>query len=72
MKLQLDRTEVGGFVFEWLRGLTQADTGGAQIGECVAAARRIRDGDFASWTAAFAALAQKVNGQAQASGRVIW
>jgi hypothetical protein len=69
MKLQFDRTEVGGFVFELLRGLTQADTGGAQIGECLAAARSIRDGDFASWTAAFAALAQHVSAQARASRR---
>jgi len=69
MKLQPDRAEVGGLVFERRRGLTQADTGGAQAGEGAAAARRIRGGGLASWTAPCAALAHQIDGQARASRR---
>ena len=46
MKLQPDRAEVGGLVFERRRGLTQADAGGAQAGEGAAAAPRMRRASF--------------------------
>jgi pimeloyl-ACP methyl ester carboxylesterase len=74
MRLALDHTDVGGFVFEWLRGLTQEETGGALVGECLGAANAIREGDFSSWTSVWASLAKGLSEQAtlsQRSGRSV-
>jgi pimeloyl-ACP methyl ester carboxylesterase len=74
MKLRLADTGVGGFMFEWLRGLTQEETGGALLGECVAAANAIRDGDFSSWTRTWSLLANSLSEQAtlsQKSGHLV-
>lgn len=67
MRLKLADTGVGGFMFEWIRGLSQAETGGALLGECIAAANAIRDGDFASWTTVWAGLADSLVEQATLS-----
>lgn len=67
MRLRLDHTAVGGFTFEWMRALSQEASGGALLGECVAAANAIRDGDFASWTKVWAELAERIFAQGSAA-----
>jgi pimeloyl-ACP methyl ester carboxylesterase len=48
MKINLQST-IGGFNFELLRTLSYQATGGAELGECLATAGRIREGSFDSW-----------------------
>lgn len=52
---------------DWLfrRVLLAVGEKGAEIGECLAAARKIRDGNTADWIAAWAELGQRVDGIAQ-------
>jgi pimeloyl-ACP methyl ester carboxylesterase len=69
MRLKLADTDVGGFIFEWLRGLTQEETGGALLGECLGAANAIREGDFSNWTKVWASLAKGLFEQATTSQR---
>ena len=64
MNLKLTNTIVGGFVYEWLRGLGQMETGGALLGECLSAANAIHDGDFASWIRVWKNLANNLTEQA--------
>lgn len=58
MKLDPAATGVGGFYYEWLRGVSQGVVGAADLGECLTTVGQIRDGNFASWTAAWQARAQ--------------
>jgi hypothetical protein len=37
------------FEAQWLRAVGHSAAGGAEIGECLAAARRIREPDAESW-----------------------
>jgi pimeloyl-ACP methyl ester carboxylesterase len=48
------------FSFELLRALGYASYGGADIGECLATASRIVEGDFTSWYREWAAVAERV------------
>lgn len=60
------------FSFETLRATGFAEYQGAQLGEVVALASRITDGDEASWLAEWSALARRVHGvadKAAAAGR---
>ncbi len=41
---------------QWLRAVGHSSAGGAEIGECLAAAERIREADAESWFAAWSAL----------------
>ena len=43
---------------QWLRAVGHASAGGAEFGECLAIARRIADGDLASWHAQWAAAGE--------------
>jgi alpha-beta hydrolase superfamily lysophospholipase len=52
-----DRT----FSFELLRALSYAPYGGADIGECLRTASRIREGDFEGWHAEWARTAARVH-----------
>lgn len=67
MRLKFDDTAAGGFMFEWLRTLSQAASGGALFGDCIAAANAIHDGDFASWTKVWAELAGRILNDANAA-----
>lgn len=49
------------FSFELLRAVSYAPYGGAEIGECLAVAARIRDGDFESWHVEWRLAAQRLN-----------
>jgi len=55
------------FDYQLLRTLGVADYGGAAVGECLAAAAMITDGDTASWVASFGALADRVEQRARRS-----
>jgi hypothetical protein len=57
MKIDLQDTEVGGFNYEFLRAISYQNSGGAELGECVAAAARIHEGDFDSWIQEWTRLA---------------
>lgn len=52
------------FSFELLRTLGHAVYGGADIGECLVVAARIREGDFESWTTEWGRMAEQVEGYA--------
>lgn len=49
------------FSFELLRATSYAPYGGAEIGECLATAARIREGDFESWHVEWRRTAERVN-----------
>jgi hypothetical protein len=54
------------FDYQLLRAMGVADYGGSTVGECLAAAGMITDGDTGSWVSAFGALAARVEHRAQA------
>ncbi|PZU66739.1 alpha/beta hydrolase [Sphingobium sp.] len=54
----------GSFDFEAMRCLGVASTGGAGVGECLAAIERIRRNDIESWTTEFGALAERLEREA--------
>lgn len=55
------------FEAHWLRTAGHGSAGGAELGECLAAARQIRELDTESWYAAWNGLAERVLTQAEAS-----
>jgi pimeloyl-ACP methyl ester carboxylesterase len=62
------------FQAQWLRAVGHSSAGGAEIGECLAVARQIREPDPESWYSAWSGLAERVLAQAEASqaaGRII-
>jgi hypothetical protein len=69
MRPRLDQTAIGGFAFEWMRALSQEASGGALLGECVAAANAVRDGDFRSWTKIWGDLAERMCAQDSAAAQ---
>jgi pimeloyl-ACP methyl ester carboxylesterase len=56
------------FDAQWLRAAGHASSGGAEIAECLAAARQIRELDADSWFQAWNGLADRVLAEAQSSG----
>lgn len=59
MKINLQGT-VGGFNYELLRTLSYQATGGAELGECLATASRIKEGNFESWIKEWIKIAERV------------
>jgi hypothetical protein len=57
MKVNFAKKAVGGFNFEFARGISTQSAGAAEFGECMETLQRIKDGDFESWTAEWAATA---------------
>ena len=55
------------FDYQLLRAMGVADYGGSTVGECLAAAGVITDGDTGSWVRAFGALADRVEAQGRQS-----
>lgn len=49
MKIDLTKTDVGAFNFEFLRLISSQSVGAAEIGECIDTIARIRKDDFDSW-----------------------
>jgi hypothetical protein len=56
------------FDAQWLRTVGHSTSGGAEIGECVAAASQIRDTNAEDWFQAWSDLAERVFAQGEASG----
>jgi len=52
------------FDYQLLRAMGAADYGGSSVGECLAAAGMITDGDTGSWVSAFSLLADRVERRA--------
>lgn len=55
------------FSYQLLRALSYAPYGGAEIGECLATAARIREGDFESWHIEWNRTAQNAEALAEAT-----
>jgi pimeloyl-ACP methyl ester carboxylesterase len=53
------------FDYQLLRAMGAADYGGSTVGECLAAAGMIADGDTGSWVSAFGQLAARVERRAE-------
>ncbi len=53
------------FDFQLIRAMGVADYGGSTVGECLAAASEITDGSPQSWSRAFTAMANRVEGYAR-------
>ena len=60
MKIDFGDKTVGGFAFEFVRGLSAEETGAAAFGECMETIGRVKKGDFESWTAHWTATADRV------------
>jgi pimeloyl-ACP methyl ester carboxylesterase len=65
MKLDFNDTNVGGFHYELIRGLGCCGSGGAELGEYMYAVGNITNGDFTSWTAEWATLAERIFHEAE-------
>ncbi|HSV42041.1 MAG TPA: alpha/beta fold hydrolase [Methanomassiliicoccales archaeon] len=50
------------FSFQFLRTLSASLYGAADFGECVETAKKIKDGDFESWTVQWTATAERIKG----------
>ena len=55
------------FDVQWLRAASHTSSGGAEIGECFAAARQIREPDPESWFTAWSRLGESVLTEAETS-----
>ena len=56
------------FDAQWLRTAGHSGSGGAELGECFAAARQIREADAASWFHMWYELATRIFAEARKSG----
>jgi hypothetical protein len=65
MKIDFRDKTVGGFTFEFVRGLSAEEAGAAAIGECMETIGRIKNGDFESWIAHWTATADRVSAFAE-------
>jgi hypothetical protein len=61
MKINLADKTVGGFNYEFLRGISTQNVGAAEIGECMETMDRIKDRDFESWTQEWSTTADRVS-----------
>lgn len=60
MKVNYKDKTVGGFNYEFLRGISLEYAGAAEYGECMETISNIKDGDFHSWISEWAATADRV------------
>lgn len=60
MKIDLTRTDVGAFNFEFLRLVSSQSVGAAEIGECINTIARINKDDFDSWITEWERTAERV------------
>lgn len=64
MRVNFADKTVGGFNYEFVRGISTQQVGAAEFGECVETMHRVRRGDFESWIREWASLATRVAGYA--------
>ena len=60
MKVDFANKTVGGFNFEFVRGLSLQAAGAAEYGECMDTISRVKNNDFDSWITQWAATADRV------------
>ena len=60
MKVDFAKKTVGGFNFEFVRGLSLQAAGAAEYGECMDTIRRVKDNNFDSWITQWAATGDRV------------
>lgn len=65
MKVNFGDKTVGGFNYEFTRGVSLQTAGGAEFGECMETMERIRNNDFNSWTQEWSKTADFVAGYAR-------
>ena len=65
MKVDFAKKTVGGFDYEFVRGVSTQTVGAAEFGECMETMHRIRDNNFESWINEWQATAQRVHRFAQ-------
>lgn len=65
MKIDLTKTDVGGFNFEFLRLISSQNVGAAEIGECIDTVARISKDDLESWITEWNRTAARVAAIAQ-------
>jgi hypothetical protein len=49
MRVDFNDNLVGGFNYEFVRGVSTESAGAAELGECLETMRSVRNGDFESW-----------------------
>ena len=70
MKVDFANKTVGGFNFEFVRGLSLHATSAAEYGECMDTVSRVKDNNFDSWITQWAATAERVADFAQRENRL--
>jgi len=60
MKVNFSNKTVGGFDYEFIRGVSIQNAGAAEFGECMETMERIKNNDFDSWTREWAKTADHV------------
>lgn len=61
MKTNWDDKTVGGFNYEFLRGISLEYVGAAEFGECLETISHVKDGDFQSWIHEWSKTADRVS-----------
>ncbi len=65
MKIDINDKAVGGFTYEFLRGISLEYAGAAEFGECMETISRVKDGNFDSWISEWASTADRVSRYAE-------
>ena len=65
MKVNFNNKTVGGFNYEFIRGISIQQAGAAEFGECMETMERISDNDFNSWTVEWTKTASETEGYAR-------
>ncbi len=65
MKIKIEDKTVGGFNYEFLRGISLEHVAAAEYGECMETISRVKEDDFNSWIIEWAALADRVSKYAE-------
>jgi pimeloyl-ACP methyl ester carboxylesterase len=67
MKVDFSKKTVGGFNYEFIRGVSTESVGAAEFGECMETMHRIKNNNFESWIQEWQSTAERVNGFAQSA-----
>jgi pimeloyl-ACP methyl ester carboxylesterase len=70
MKVDFTNKTVGGFNFEFVRGLSLQAVGAAEYGECMDTMSRVKNNDFDSWSSQWTATADRVADFAEREDRL--
>jgi pimeloyl-ACP methyl ester carboxylesterase len=65
MKINMEDKIIGGFNYEFLRGISLEHVGAAEYGECMETISRVKEDDFTSWIIEWAELADRVSKYAE-------